>query len=204
MTHCALSSDGRFVAYGSQDEGHYLDFIADDGTARRWATIGHRSEYPHDACFSDDGEFASLNSCHFYNGATVGVKVSDVEGLITPNYEDHPAVRLLNAYLRVYSSTWLPADATGSGSAGFALCGLSFLNCVTPSGAVAFEQYFGSSASAIDYCPKARRLIVSSFSGFLHVYDVDAMEAPDRAIGFNARKEVYRWVLWKGREPFRW
>lgn len=204
MTHCAISPDGRFAAYGCQDEGHFIDTLADNGSARRWATIGYRSEYPHDACFSDDGRFAALNSCHFYHRATIGVEVKKLERVQTPNYEDDPRVRLLNSYLRVYASTWLPTSALGIDPGLFALCGVGILTCVTPSGNVACEQYFGSSASAVDYCPKTRRMIVASCSGFLHLYDVDATEMPGRAIGYNAMRELYRWIFWKDFRPFRW
>jgi hypothetical protein len=204
MTHCALSPDGRFIGYGSQDHGHYLDMLGGDGTAKRWATIGHRSEYPHDACFSDDGRFAAFNSCHFYSGVTVGVVVPEIEGAETAPYREDDRVRQLNPYLRVYASTWLPADAIGVEPGGFVLCGLGFATCVTPEGRVVFEQYFGSSASAVDYCPRTRRMIISSYAGFLHVYDIDALELHGRAIGFNPRRELYRWILWKDCRPMRW
>jgi hypothetical protein len=204
MAHCALSPDGRFVAYGSQSHGHFIDELASDGASRRWAMLGHHSEYPHNACFSDDGRYAALNSCHFYGGVTLGVALESVEAAATPPWEEDPRVAKLDDNLRVYASTWLPQDVIKVAPGAFALCGLGLLTCVTPDGKVVFGQMFGSSASAVDYCPKTRRMIVASCSGFLHVYDVDALEQPDRMVGFNARRELYRWVLWKDHEPFRW
>jgi hypothetical protein len=204
MTHCALSPDGNFTAYGSQCYGHYLDSLDNSGYSRPWAKIGYLSEYPHNACFSDDGSLVSLNSCHFYNGVTASVETASIGGVTTEPYVEDPRVGVINQYLRVYASTWLPADATGAACGGFLLCGLGFATCVTPAGKVIFEQYFGSSASAVDYCPKTRRLIISSCSGFLHVYDVDLLDAADRVIGFNPRRELYRWVLWKDHDAIKW
>ena len=202
MTHVGLSADGRFVGYGSQGYGHYLDRIEPDGEIVRHAFVDVASSYPHDACLSADGSFVAFNSCHFYNGATLALPTAPIRDReIRP---DDPLARVVDANLRVYASAWLPEEAAGAAPGAFALAGSGFLACVTPEGRVLFEQGFGSSASAIDYCPISRRLLLSSYSGFLHVYDVDAVEPPDRVIGYNARRELYRWVLWKGIEPFRW
>lgn len=204
MTHCALSADGRFIGYGSQCYGHYLDRIDDDGHAHRHAYVDPVSEYPHDACLSHDGAHAAFNSCHFYHGGTVAVATAAVEGReIATRHGDRGTVPI-NSYLRVYASIWLPGNAVGVAPGAFALAGSGFLSCVAPDGRLVFEQGFGSSGSALDYCPRSRRLLLSSYSGFLHVYDVDEVDAPDRVIGVGARRELYRWVLWKGIEPFRW
>jgi hypothetical protein len=204
MMHCALSPDGRFVAYGSQCYGHFVDEILPDGTTRRWGEVGYHSEYPHNACFSGDSTFVAFNSCHFYNGATVASKLVDIEGAQTECYEESDVVTAIDHSLRVYASTWLPAGIAASEHGLFALAGLGYLNVADPFGKLAFRQEFGSSASSIDFCPKTRRLVLASYSGFIHVYDVDAEESPDRVCGYKARKELYRWVFWKDQQPFRW
>jgi hypothetical protein len=204
MMHCALSPDGRFIAYGSQCYRHFVDAILPDGTTQRWGEIGYHSEYPHNACFSNDSSYVAVNSCHFYNGATVAAKVADIEGEQTECYEESDLVTSIDSMLRVYASTWLPAGVAGSADGAFALAGLGYLNVADPTGALAFRQEFGSSASSIDYCPKTRRLVLGSYSGFLHVYDVDTEESPDRVCGYKPRKELYRWVFWRDQAPFRW
>ena len=201
MMHAALSPDGRFIAYGSQCYGHFIDRIDGIGSVRRWATIGHRSEYPHYACFSDDSAYAALNSCHFYHGATLGVRLADVEDAETPSYDEDDRARLIDGRLRVYAATWLP---TGPDKDGFALAGAGYLDIVSPTGDVRSTVGFGSSASSIDYCPKTGLLAVASYSGFLHIYDPSRAAEEGTVIGYRPIHERYRWVLWRDREPFRW
>jgi hypothetical protein len=201
MMHAALSPDGRFIAYGSQCYGHFIDRIDGIGSVRRWATIGHRSEYPHHACFSDDSAHAALNSCHFYHGATLGVRLADIEDAETPSYDEDARTTVIDGRLRVYAATWLP---TKTGREGFALAGAGYLDIVSPSGDVRSTVGFGSSASSIDYCPKTGLLAVASYSGFLHIYDPSRAAEEGKVIGYRPIHERYRWVLWRDSEPFRW
>jgi hypothetical protein len=201
MMHCALSPDGKFIAYGSQCHGHFIDRIIGTGEVQFWAEIGYHSEYPHYACFSDDSTHAALNSCHFYHGATVGVRLADVEGVETAPYEEDARVKVIDERLRVYAATWLPL---GPEREGFALAGASYLDVVSVEGEVRNTVCFGSSASSIDYCPKTGLLAVASYSGFLHLYDPTQLAQDGSAIGYRPIHEHYRWVFWKDRAPFRW
>jgi hypothetical protein len=201
MMHCALSPDGRFIAYGSQCYGHFIDRIDGVAQVRRWAEIGMRSEYPHHACFSNDSAFAALNACHFYHGATVGVRLAEVEGAETAAYEEDDRTTLIDGRLRVYAATWLPPE---TGKEGFALAGAGYLDIVSTSGDLQSATSFGSTASSIDYCPKAGVLAVASYSGFLHVFDPANPAEQGTVIGYRPIKERYRWVLWSDRAPFRW
>ncbi len=201
MLHCGLAPDGKFIAYGSQCYGHFIDRIDGIGVTRRWAEIGYRSEYPHNACFSDDSAFAALNSCHFYHGATVGVRLDQVEGAQTAAYEPDERTTLLDDRLRVYAATWLPL---GPEKDGFALAGVSYLNIVSTEGGMRSTTCFGSSASSIDYCPKTGWLAVASYSGFLHLFEPARAAEDGTVIGYRPIHERYRWVLWRDRAPFRW
>lgn len=201
--HCALSPDGRAVATGSQCSDHCIDVIDVGGTVARAAVLRPRSEYPHNACFSDDGRIVALNACHFYSGESFVASVPDESQDENLDLSDKNAPTI-NGYLRVYASTWLPASTLGTEPGGFVLCGSGIMTCVTATGRVLFEQEFGSSAGAVDYSPKTQQLIVSSYSGFVHIYDIASLEQEGRVIGFKPRRERYRWVLWKGHDPFRW
>ena len=202
MMHCGLSPDGKFIAYGSQCYGHFIDHIAGIGEIQQWAKIGHLSEYPHYACFSDDSAFAALNSCHFYHGATACVRLADVKGMQTEPYEENECAPMINDRLRVYAATWLPFGESQNGS--FALAGAGYLDIVSTDGTVLSTTYFGSSASSIDYCPKTGLLAVASYSGFLHIFIPSQAAEEGRTIGFRPIHEQYRWVFWSDRSPFRW
>jgi len=202
MMHCGLSPDGKFIAYGSQCYGHFIDCIIGIGKTQYWAEIGYQSEYPHYACFSDDSKFVALNSCHFYNGATVCVRLADVKGLKTNPYEEDKHAPIIDDQLRVYAATWLPPGEKHNGA--FALAGASYLNIVSADGAVLSANYFGSTASSIDYCPKTGLLAVASYSGFLHLFAPSQASDEGKAIGYRPIHEQYRWVFWRDRPPFRW
>ncbi len=196
MIHAALSPDGRFAAVGTQDEGHYLiDLDGKDGPVLH-AHLGHLSEYPHDACFSDDSDVVALNSCHFYNGATFSAEISAVQGLSLPPYEEHPQRMMLNPYLRVYASGFLPASMTEGARGAFLLAGSGFAACVTPKGTILWELGFGSSAGGVDICAQTGPVLLASYSGMLHLLDPNQRQDPCIFSGYRAPQELRRWLFW--------
>lgn len=164
MTHVAISRDGTRLAWGEQSSPHWLAEIGQGGVPAWYATVGNLSEYPHHACFSDDGNTVALNSCHFYNGATVAFAWCGHRGVDLEPYEEHAEAPLLDGSLRVYA-----ACATEQG---FVLAGSGVLRFFDHERRLIAAQGFGSSASSIDYCPRSKRLALGSYSGFVHVYGV--------------------------------
>ena len=72
MEHGAVSNDGTVIAVGEQSSPHLLFNAA----LQPVLEVRPGSEYPHYACFSADDTVVALNSCHFYNGTTVGVTIT--------------------------------------------------------------------------------------------------------------------------------
>jgi hypothetical protein len=213
MTHVAISRDGTRLAWGEQDGPHFLAEIGDDGVPAWYASVGSLSEYPHFAAFSDDGAHVALNSCHFYNGATIAFAWEGNRGKDLESYEVHPEAPLIEDSLRVYAGCWLPKDVIdaalghdASASGAFALAGAGLLRCVDTEGRLCFVQGFGSSASSIDFCPESRRLALGGYSGFVHLYDPYQEELPGRIDGVRARREIARWAFWPKlpNGPLRW
>jgi hypothetical protein len=212
MTHVAISPDGTRLAFGNQDRGHFLAEIK-DGVPSWYATVGHLSEYPHFACFSHDGRYTALNSCHFYNGATIAFDWEGNRGKTLGTYEQHAEAPCIDGSLRVYAGCWLDKpvlDAILGRSAkspgAFALAGSGVMRLCTPNGAIGFVQGFGSSAGSMDFCPESRRLALASYSGFVHVYDPYEEELPGRIDGWRPRRELTRWIMWEHlpNGPIRW
>ena len=202
MFHVAMSGDGRFLACGAQCEGHHMFAVDPDGRTSFWAKVGPASEYPHNACFSGDGTQVAFNSCHFYSGATIAADTLAIKGAVTEPYEEDARAPVINPFLRVYASTWLPESAMPDGKGAFALAGLAFLTIVTPAGEVLHELMFGSSASGIDYCPITKTLVLGSDSGFLHFLkptDIDPI-----GLGWRPPKELKRWCFLNDLPPLQW
>jgi hypothetical protein len=203
MVHAAIARDGRLVALGEQSSPHYVLEIGTAGRPSWYATVGNLSEYPHHACFSGEGSWVALNSCHFYSGATRAFDHGRGRGAQLEPYEHHELAPAIDGDLRVYASCWLPSGCVGETIRGatalgaFALAGCGVLRGVTPRGELAFVQGFGSSASSMDVCPVSRRMALASYSGFIHVYDPFEEELPGRIDGVRARREIKRWVMWE-------
>lgn len=196
MIHAALSPDGNFAVVGTQDTGHHLLTLVKSGPPSAYAKLGHLSSYPHNACFSDDSQHVALNSCHLYNGETFSSALAAVEGLTTKPFEQHETQTILNDYLRVYASGYLPASMTGEQTGAFLLAGATFAACVTPGGKLLWEVGFGSSAGAVDICPATGRVLIASYSGMLHLLDPSRTQSPMIFAGYNAPQELRRWIFW--------
>jgi hypothetical protein len=197
-----MSGNGEFLGCGAQDDGHYLLNIDASGSTSVWAKLGPASEYPHNACFSDNGTRVAFNACHFYSGATMAADVRSIRGVVTEHYQGDPRTPVINSYLRVYASTWLPETALPGKKGAFALAGSSVLTIVTPTGEVLHELMFGSSASGIDYCPTTQTLVLGSYSGFLHF--LRPSEVDPLGMGWRPPRELKRWCFLKELPPFQW
>ena len=205
MIHTALSPDGRYVALGTQSSGHHILRINDQGRTSIFAHLGHLSEYPHNACFSDNSKFVALNSCHFYNGVTYASELEFVKDLTSEPYKEHTAKCVLNNYLRVYASGYLPSFMARDENGAFLLAGSGFATCVTPKGELLWELGFGSSAGGVDVCPNTNRVLIASYSGMLHLLDPSQNQSPPIFSGYNVPKEINRWVFWDRLEhPIVW
>jgi hypothetical protein len=203
MIHSALSPDGRYAALGAQSSTHYILDIRDEPSLH--AKLGHLSEYPHDACFSSDSELVAFNSCHFYNGVTFVSEVSRVKGLNTQPYDLHASQLVLNPYLRVYASGYLPGSMTSRQNGAFLLAGSGFATCVATDGKVLWELGFGSSAGAVDVCPETGRVLIASYSGILHLLDPARQQDPPIFSGYKAPQELRRWLFWERlKQPLVW
>ena len=69
MANATLSNDNELIIAGEQDSDHVLM----DSEGERLGGIGAQSSYPHFCLFSADDTQLITNSCHFYNGVTIGV-----------------------------------------------------------------------------------------------------------------------------------
>jgi hypothetical protein len=194
MAHGAISPSGELVLVGCQDTMH----LVINAQLERIAQVGHQNSYPHFAWFSADGQVAAFNSCHFYEGTSIGVSVVDLPGLNTPAYKPHPSVRLLEDEARVHAAVargdeFIIGDAYG------------YIRAFDVQGNFRWRHFVGSTINALDLSPDGKRLAVTSYAGFLCVLELDAPERDPFAIGTASHRELQRWLFWKGEERvLRW
>jgi hypothetical protein len=195
MEHGAISPDSTLIAAGHQSSMH---FVFDTDSYSVIGKIGHMSEYPHFAAFSSDGSMIAFNSCHFYNGMTIGVPIGLLPGLETESCElDEQLVALENG-ARVYAAVarndeFIIGDASG------------YLRAFDYSGKFRWQHFIGSTVGSMDISRDGKRLIVTTYAGFLSILDLDASEADPFAIGTATHHEFRRWLFWKSESnPLIW
>ena len=194
MEHGAVSRDGRFVAVGCQDSSH----LVYDDQLELIGDIGNQSEYPHYAVFSADQSMVAFNSCHFYNGITVGVPLRLLPGLKTDAYEEDKRTPVLENGARVYAGVsrgneFIVGDASG------------YVRAFDQQGNRRWEQFIGSSVGDIDVSPDGKTLVVSTYAGFISILSLDTGESAAHQIGTGGHREERRWIFWKNEaKPLIW
>lgn len=194
MEHAAISPSGRLIAVGSQDSTH----LVFDSNFEVVADIGPMSEYPHYAVFSTDESMLAVNSCHFYNGITLGVRTKLLPGLTTKSWEQDESVPILEDNARVYAGAsrhdeFIIGDASG------------YVRAFDFDGNFRWEVFIGSSVGSIDVSPDLKTVVVSTYAGFISLIELDAGAPPDYQIGVGDHQELYRWIFWKNeRAPLIW
>jgi len=195
MEHGALSPDGKWIACGHQSSPHY---IFDTESYEVAAQIGNLSEYPHYALFSGDSQQVALNSCHFYNGGTLGVPTNLLPGLTTEAYEVDQRLTLLEDGARIYAGVfrndeYIIGDASG------------YLLAFDTKGKPRWQHFIGSSVGDIDISRDGKTLVVSTYAGFLCILDMDTGQPDPFAVSTSDHRERRRWIFWKKEpEPLIW
>jgi hypothetical protein len=189
MAHGAVSPNGKLIAAGCQDSKH----LVFNARLKLIGEIGHQSEYPHYAVFSSKGGMIAFNSCHFYNGVTVGVRTKLLPGLTTESYQEDERTPILEDESRVYAAVHR-ADEFIIGNAGGYI--LAFSEKSEPR----WRHFIGSSIGAIDISPDGKTLVVSTYAGFISIIRLDAGQQAPYQIGNGNHLELRRWLFWK-KEP---
>ncbi|RYD21197.1 MAG: hypothetical protein EOP88_12290 [Verrucomicrobiaceae bacterium] len=194
MEHGAVSKDGKMIAVGSQDSCHLvfnecLELVGE---------IGNLSEYPHYAVFSADGSMIAFNSCHFYNGMTIGVPTALLPGLKTEAYEADRRFVNLNDHARVYAAAVRDDEIIIGDASGY-------VRAFDLKGNHRWQQFVGSSIGDIDVTMDGKTLVVSTYAGFIVRFRLDAGEQQPHQIGSGGHLDDMRWIFWKNEPtPLRW
>jgi hypothetical protein len=191
MEHGTISNEGTLIAVGEQSSSH-LVFNSD---LQEVFQVPPGSEYPHHAIFSADDAVLALNSCHFYNGTTVGVSTASLRNKPTGT---SPEPFQLQDGARVYAAAarndeFIVGDASG------------YVRAFDMTGKYRWQQFIGSSVEDIDLSADGRRMAVSTYAGFLSIFHLDAGQQHSYQVGNGNHLEERRWIFWKGeRMPLIW
>lgn len=190
MDHGAISADGKWIAAGHQSSLH---LVFDAQSYEIVAEVGHSSEYPHHAAFSSDGSMIAFNSCHFYNGMTIGVPIALIPDLKTEPYQKDDRLIELDTGARVYACVsrdgeFIIGDAYG------------YLRAFDLNGRFRWQHYIGGTICDMDISRDGRRLVVTTYAGYLAIIDLDTGTADPFVIGTATHHERRRWIFWK-QEP---
>ena len=105
---------------------------------------------------------------------------------------------LLDDGARVYAAVWWKGEFI-LGDASGRLCAYD------TSGHFRWEHHIGSSVGDIDLSPDGKRLVVTTYAGFLCLLDLDTGERDPFTIGTATHRERRRWIFWKNEpKPLVW
>lgn len=191
MENATLSNDNKYIIVGDQCYDHRI--LNSDGT--QVGDIGPQSSYPHFCLFSKNDKQIITNSCHFYNGVTIGVDTKNMEAISVEAYQDSEDYTVIDDGMRVYcgvatSKYYILGDAYG------------YIKAIDTKGHCVWKYFLGSTISGMTISEDEKTLWVASYSGMLHKLQLDKGLRDNHTIGTGQHYEDFRLVIWKD-EPIR-
>ncbi|HCA08188.1 hypothetical protein [Chryseobacterium sp.] len=192
MENATLSNDNSYIVVGDQSYDHRIL----DPEGNTLGSIGAQSSYPHFCLFTKDDSQLITNSCHFYNGITIGINSGQYEGADIEAYTESDDYTIIDEEMRVYAGTatkdyYILGDAYG------------YIKAFDKDGKQLWRHFFGSSISGMTLSDDEKTLWVSAHSGILHQLKLDKGRRDTHTIGNGNHYEEFRLLIWKD-EPQIW
>lgn len=196
MANATLSSDNALIVAGEQCGDHVLM----DSEGERLGSIGAQSSYPHFCLFSADDTQLITNSCHFYNGVTIGVDRATLKrGLEVEAYsydeDGEKNFTLIDDAMRVYAGVatrdfYILGDAYG------------YIKAVGKDGRKIWRHYLGGTIKSMALSEDGSVLFVGIYGGRLHKLRLGAGQ-DSHTIGNGNHKEEFRLIAYEDK-IYRW
>ena len=189
MANATLSNDNALIVAGEQDSDHVLM----DSEGERLGCIGAQSSYPHFCLFSADDTQLITNSCHFYNGVTIGVDRAALKrGAQIHRDRDFT---LVDDEMRVYAGVatqdfYILGDAYG------------YIRAVGKDGHKIWRHYLGGTIKSMALSEDGDVLFVGTYGGRLHKLRLGAGQ-DSHTIGNGNHKEEFRLIAYEDK-IYRW
>ena len=197
MANAALSNDNELIVAGEQDTDEH---VLMDREGERLGGIGAQSAYPHFCLFSADDTQLITNSCHFYNGVTIGVDRALLKrGLKVEAYsyneEGEKNFTLIDDAMRVYAGVatrdfYILGDAYG------------YIKAVGKDGRKIWRHYLGGTIKSMAISEDGSVLFVGTYGGRLHKLRLGAGQ-DSHTIGNGNHKEEFRLIAYEDK-IYRW
>ena len=196
MANVTLSNDNALIVAGEQCGDHVLM----DSEGERLGGIGAQSSYPHFCLFSADDTQLIANSCHFYNGVTIGVDRAalkrgvDVEAY-SCDEDGEKNFTLIDDAMRVYAGVatrdfYILGDAYG------------YIKAVGKDGRKIWRHYLGGTIKSMALSEDGSVLFVGTYGGRLHKLRLGAGQ-DSHTIGNGNHKEEFRLIAYEDK-IYRW
>lgn len=190
MEHAALSHDNTLIAVGDQTSAHRI--LTHEG--RQVTTIGPQSSHPHYALFSKDGQQVILNSCHLYQGTTIGIATNSIHTIGMQDDRHTVIDRNCRVYAAVATSQYyIFGDAAGN------------IQAFNTKGEKSWHYFIGSTITGMALSDDEATLWVASCSGMIHKLQLNRGRRDDHIIGNGNHYEEFRVIFWKNEpQPLVW
>ncbi|WP_103070400.1 hypothetical protein [Aquimarina sediminis] len=193
MENATLSNDNQFIVVGDQGADHRILNVKGEQIGE----IGPQSSYPHYCLFSKDDSQLITNSCHFYNGITIGVDTDTITGLKIEAYEESETYKVIDDGMRVYTGLttkeyYILGDAYG------------YIKAFDKEGKCVWRHFLGSTISSLTISDDEKTLWVGSCSGMIHKLRLGKGHRDNHTIGDGNHFEEFRLILWKEEPILMW
>ncbi|WP_294824242.1 hypothetical protein [uncultured Flavobacterium sp.] len=193
MENADLSHDNRYIVAADQDGSHRVL----NASGEQVGEIGPQSSYPHFCLFSSNDEQLITNSCHFYNGVTVGVDTSKLDNIAIEAYKDSGEYVDIDESMRVYAGVaadgyYILGDAHG------------YIKAFDTNGRQLWRHYLGSTINGMCLSDDGNTLWVGSYSGMVHKLRLGAGHRDKHTIGNGNHYEEFRIILRKDKPALFW
>ncbi len=193
MGNATISSSNEHIVVGDQCSDHRI--LNQNG--KQIGEIGPQSSYPHFCLFSSDDKQLITNSCHFYNGITIGVSTENMDGLKVEAYGESDNYKVIDDGMRVYvglttKDLYILGDAYG------------YVKAFNQLGECIWRHFLGSTLCGLAISDDEKTLWVGSCTGMVHKLQLGQGHRDNHTIGNGNHYEEFRLILWKDEPIMMW
>lgn len=193
MENATLSNDNKLIVVGDQCADHRI--LTQNGD--QIGKVGPQSSYPHYCLFSADDEQLITNSCHFYNGITIGVSTNNINELKVEAYEESDVYKVIDDGMRVYvglttKDLYILGDAYG------------YIKAFNKEGECVWRHFLGSTIGGLAISDNGETLWVGSCTGMIHKLKLGKGHRDNHTLGNGKHYEEFRIILWKEEPIMIW